>query len=150
MHVYVYDKASWHTGGDYPAELPESQARVHMGLFLAWMIEHDLHDPDFFADVGLDGLVAAVKARALTGAELLEPLAGVLASDELSAEGNAFARAYYESQYVLDYQAVLGSGQASIYHVADTWANYDRLKDTIDRRYQAWLCAGRPPEAPSA
>ena len=138
--------ARWHSGGEFPAELPERQAAVHMGMFLAWCILHDLHDAEFFVDVGLDLLVEAVKTRQMTGAELLEPLAGALASDELSAEGNDFARAYYEAHYTRDFQAALATALPSRYHVPDTWENYARIEAVLDRRFDAWVAAGRPRE----
>ena len=33
-----YDEASWHYGGDFPADLPASAGATHIGLFLAWML----------------------------------------------------------------------------------------------------------------
>lgn len=47
---YVYDKAKYHYGGDYPEGLPEEQAFVHTGMFLGWVIDHHLYDPDFWQD----------------------------------------------------------------------------------------------------
>jgi hypothetical protein len=146
MNVYVFDNARWHGGNDFPADLDEYQAAVHMGLFLAWCIARDLHDAEFFTDVGLNVVLDAVRARQLTGAQLLEPLAGVLAGDELNAEGNAFARAYYETLYRADYLGALAGGLPSMYHVPDTWESFERLRPVLDRRYAEWVAAGRPGE----
>ena len=33
-----YDKADWHSGGNYPADLPSDNGGTHIGMFLAWAI----------------------------------------------------------------------------------------------------------------
>ena len=37
-----YDDASWHYGGDFPAELPRSAGATHIGVFVAWALLHGL------------------------------------------------------------------------------------------------------------
>jgi hypothetical protein len=32
----------------------------------------------------------------------------------------------------------------SVYHIADTWANFDLLKPVFDDRFAAWRSAGSP------
>lgn len=67
---------------------------------------------------------------------------------DLSDEGNAFAKACYEREdaggYVADYEATLGAGLPSLYHVADTWENFDRLAVLVDRRYAEWKRSRAP------
>ena len=36
-----YDDASWHYGGDFPADLPQAAGATHIGMFLAWLIRND-------------------------------------------------------------------------------------------------------------
>jgi hypothetical protein len=36
-----YDDASWHYGGDFPADLPQAAGAAHIGMFLAWLIRND-------------------------------------------------------------------------------------------------------------
>ncbi|WP_265102660.1 hypothetical protein [Acinetobacter sp. 'aerobic (ED)'] len=33
-----YDDASWHYGGDFPADLPQEAGATHIGMFLTWML----------------------------------------------------------------------------------------------------------------
>ena len=40
--------------------------------------------------------------------------------------------------FLADYEEVLGKGLPSLYHVEDTWENYERLRERIDSRYAAW------------
>ena len=38
---FVYDKAKYHYSGDYPPDLPDEQAFVHTGFYLAWIIDRN-------------------------------------------------------------------------------------------------------------
>lgn len=135
----VYDKAKWHYEGDYPSDLQESQAFVHTGMFLGWLIDHDLIS-DEFADDSADG-VAQFRRREVTGPEVFQSCDGALVDDMLSDEGNAFAQYYFDferGKFVQDYEELLSSRLPTMYHVEDTWANYDTLKKRIDERYSEW------------
>ena len=37
-----------------------------------------------------------------------------------------------------DYEDVLGDDLPSLYHVEDTWANFDRLAPVLDARLAEW------------
>jgi hypothetical protein len=142
-----YDKAEYHEGDDFPAGLSTQQTYVHIGMFLAWIIANDLYDRARFQDDR--SAISLVKSRQMTGAAFCERVCdGALASDMLTEEGNAFARYYYRSgntmPYIVDYAKVLGSGLPSLYHVQDTWENYDRIRPVLDARYRDWVRAGRP------
>src|SRR6185436_6550610 len=66
---------------------------------------------------------------------------GVFMEDMLSEEGNGFAQYYFDferGQYLRDYGELLAKGLPTMYHVADSWANYERLKARIDKRYREW------------
>ena len=60
----------------------------------------------------------------------------------LEREGNAFAIAYYQDEgprgYLADYESVLGGDLPSLYHVEDSWGNFEKLAAVIDRRYLGW------------
>ena len=46
---FVYDKADWHYGADnYDPELDESHGFIHTGMFLGWILDHDLYNTDWF------------------------------------------------------------------------------------------------------
>ena len=135
----VYNKAKYHYDGDFPADLEIEQGFVHTGMFLGWIIDHDLYS-DWFGKE-LSGYVAAFKNRDITGAKLFEACDGVLTDDMLTDEGNAFAKDYFDferGKYLGDYGELLGKGLPTIYHVADTWQNYGILKKRIDKRYREW------------
>jgi hypothetical protein len=135
----VYDKAKYHYDGDFPDDLEIEQGFVHTGMFLGWIIDHDLYSDWFGKELG--GYVIAFKACDMTGAKVFEACDGVLMNDMLSDEGNDFAQHYFDferGKYMGDYGEVLANGLPTMYHVADTWANYEKLKKRIDKRYREW------------
>jgi hypothetical protein len=66
---------------------------------------------------------------------------GKFTDEDLNEEGNAFASEYFDLEkgaYLADYEATLGAGLRDLYHVSDTWENYERLKPILDRRLSEW------------
>lgn len=137
----VYDKAKYHYGGDYPKDLPIEQAFVHIGMFLGWIIDNDLYNTEFMIEAGLMNTLTRFKKREITGAKVFEELDGVLTDEALNVEGNEFAQYYSDfdkGQYLKDYDELLSAGLPSMYHVKDTWSNYEKLRKRIDKRYNEW------------
>lgn len=140
----AYDRADWHYGGDYPDELPPENGGTHIGMFLAWIImtglEGDLHRE------GSQESLLAVRQRRMTGRDFLfRECDEKFWEEDLSDEGNAFAHWYYDNEgpYLEDYERVLGAEVDSLYHVANTWENYDRIAAIIDQRFAEWRTAQR-------
>jgi len=136
----VYDKAKWHYGGNFPDDLDNYQASVHSGMFIIWLIDNELFD-----DHGLPKTkeeVKLIKERKKTGANFyINQLDGVLLDDDISEIGNKFSYYYYMSKngdYLNDYYEVLGKDTETLYHIQDTWENYDKLKPVIDSRFKKW------------
>lgn len=136
-----YDDASWHSGGDFPADLAPEAGATHIGMFAAWALLHglagDLHTRDFPAKLSKLG------ARKITpGRFVVEACDGKLTDEDLSDVGNRFAASYYRKDsapgsYFADYAAAAGGGR-SIYHVPDSWQTYDRLRRLIQQRFVEW------------
>ncbi|MDQ6873072.1 MAG: hypothetical protein M3037_13880 [Gemmatimonadota bacterium] len=148
-----YDDPGWHAGGHFPADLPYSQGGVHIAIFLAWVIRRGLYNPEIFepADVEM------VQQQGISILGLLDQFDEKLVAEELSDEGNAFARYYYGlpdnvvvTPYLNDYEQTLGAGLPSLYHVAPTWENYAKLEPVMDRRYREWVASGRPAQRAAA
>jgi hypothetical protein len=108
-------------------------------MFLGWVIDTNLYSERFGQE--LKRYVAAFKARELTGAKVFEACDGVLTDEMLSNEGNRFAQDYFDldrAKYLVDYDNLLCRDLPSMYHVTDTWANYERVKVMIDKRFRDW------------
>ncbi len=63
--------------------------------------------------------------------------------EDLSDEGNLFARAYYSQRrefpnYFDDYKRVFLAEYADLILVTDTWAEYDKIAPVISERYEEW------------
>src|SRR5690349_9428607 len=137
--AFVYDKAKYHYGGSFPKELPEEQAFVHTGLYLGWLIERELYSKEFGEESG--ELLDRFRAREITGPEVYESWDGCLLDSMLSPEGNEFSRDYFDfdrGRFLTDYAEVLATGLPTLFHVANTWDNYDRLRERLDQRYEEW------------
>lgn len=143
--ILEYDLWRWHTEGAFPKDQLPEQGYVHIGMFLVWLIDLDMLDPDWVAKSGVSRGVSAIRDRDGSPCGLRDMTDGRFASAMLSAEGQAFASAYYapEFGYTRDWSRVFGR-QASHYAVPDEWPTYDRIGPVIERRYQEWIGAGRP------
>ncbi len=135
----IYDKAKYHIEGDFPAGLSTKQAFVHTGLFLGWMVDHNLISGEFAAD--FEAEIEQFKLRQITGCRLYEISGGVFDETMLNEDGNRFARYYFDFEkgnFVSDYQQLLAAGLPSFFHVQDTWENYDRLARRLNQRFEEW------------
>jgi hypothetical protein len=136
----VYDKAKYHTESVAQAGLKEGQEFVHTGMFLGWLIDHDLLEARFAAEWAED--VAAFRARKLTGPKLFQRWDGVLVDDMLSDRGNAFSKVYFDFEkgaFIADYQRAFGvSGGNDFFGVSDSWENYEKIKLLVDSAYERW------------
>jgi hypothetical protein len=134
-NVTTFDRLDWHLEAALDRGRPPESAFTHIGLFLAWLIRHDLHDPTAIpAD-----LAGAVTSGAMSGPDLRDVVAGQLSSALLSDEGDAFTRAYYPA-YLDDYAVAFADRPD--YGVPDDADAYARIAPTIDRRFEEWQAAG--------
>jgi hypothetical protein len=145
-----YDDASWHSGGEFPKDLPDEAGATHTGMFVAWALlsglAGDLHTHDSPNEL------AELESRSITpGAFFLEACDGKFTDEDLNEAGNAFAQTYFVFEtgpYLADYEATLGHGLPDLYYVEDSWENFDRLKPVLDRRYHEWRSAHAPVRRP--
>ena len=135
-----YDDASWHYGGEFPADLPESAGATHTGMFLAWALLNglagELHLEDFSEDF------ESLKDRSVTPGEyFLRNCDGKFTDEDLNELGNRFASDYFNfkaGSYLSDYEELLGDGCETLYHIPDTWNTFDSLRPVLDRRFTEW------------
>lgn len=135
----VYDKAKYHYE-NFEAEenLPLKQAYVHTGFFLGWLIENDMVSEWFKKH--FDNVIQDFKQRKITGPEAYEKSGGVFAQDMVNEEGHQFTMYYFDfssGEYRYHYLEAFDC-EPTVYHVEDTWENYDHIKDWIDNEYEYW------------
>jgi hypothetical protein len=135
-----YDDASWHYGGDFPADLPIEAGATHTGMFVAWALLSGLAGEIFLNDFPNE--LEILRSRSLPpGKFFMERCDGKFIEDDVNDEGNSFAQAYFDfqnGQYLADYQATLAQDVSNLYYVTDDWENFDRLKPILDKRFAEW------------
>ena len=141
----VLDDWRWHVEGQFPEGRAPEQGYVHIGVFVAWLIEHDMLDPEWAARSGLEAAIESIRGRSDSPCALRDRTEGRLTGEMLTAEGKGFAGAYYapEYGYAADWHRAFGR-RADRYAVPDSWATHDWIAPRIDRRYREWVEAGRP------
>lgn len=137
----AYDKADWHEDGALAAAQPAANGFAHIGLYLGWLIRHDLHDPTWFPP----DHVVAVKDWSMTGSDIADDIDGRLVSDAMNAEGRRFSDARYPA-YLDAYAATFDDRPG--YSVVDDAATYATIAPVLDQLYESWVAEGRPMAAP--
>lgn len=141
-HDTMFDKAQWHINDQFPKDLNHYQSYVHSGLYIAWLIDNDFIEPDFKND-HLDALNKLI-ARQITPSKFYEEqLDGVFDAEGLTQEAIKFTTEYFDfekGKYIADYLTTLDPDDSlpSIFHVSDSWSNYDKLKPVLNRRLDEW------------
>lgn len=141
----IYDKASYHyTAENYPQELSKSQAFVHTGFFLGWLIKNNLVSDSFRKDWSLE--MNEFLLGSITGPRLFEIIDGTLTSDDLNDEGNNFASSYFNlekgAQYIRDYEDTFLE-YTNLYAVKDSAQNFERICTLLTERYKLWKVSGQ-------
>jgi hypothetical protein len=143
--VVLYDKAAWHSDGDFPADLPPEAGATHIGMFFAWAVTRglagDLHTAN---EPGLE--LHLITERRITPGEAAQRfIDGRLTNEDFSDEGNAFAADYYQGKkpYYDDLEELRRAlAVKSVYHIPDSWAVFDRLAKVVDQRFKRWKSPG--------
>ena len=135
------DKIDWHSGGNFPDDLPPENGGTHIGMFLTWIIDNDLLG-EWHLENSMSS-IQAVKSRQMTGRDfLIEECDAKFWDEDLNKEGLEFTKYYYDDEkmnlYINDYEELLGDELETLYHVENSWSNYDRLRKRIDERYLDW------------
>jgi hypothetical protein len=134
----IYDSIEWHYNGDYPDDLPPQNGGNHIGIFFSWLVNHRLESSQLAQQ--FPEQLDAIRTRRQSGREFLARLRdGQLSDGDLGEEGNAFTLFYYDSDnYFKDYAGTLVGALPSLYHVDDSWENYDRMAAVIDSHFAEW------------
>ena len=132
------DRADWHSGNNFPQNLPEENAGTHIGMYLNWIIDSDLIGDSHLKE-SIEG-ISKVKTKVISGREFLfDYCDGKFWNEELNDVGIRFTEDYYSSdQYFGDYANILANNLETVYHVENNWDNYAQLKKVLDKRFKKW------------
>jgi hypothetical protein len=132
-----YDNAKTHFLGNFPANLPIEQAYVHIGIYLGWIIDQGLYSEYFEEEAS--NQIFRFRRREISCTILSEIWEGYLGHELFSNSGNMFTYYYYGGGlYYSDYNRILVKELPSLYHVTDSWQNYDKMKLQMDMRLSDW------------
>jgi hypothetical protein len=133
----IYDSAKAHFLGNFPETLPIERAYLHIGMYMGWIIEKGLYSA-YFEDESEHQMYQFVNKN-ISCTILSEIWDGYLGYELFSKQGNMFTYYYYAGGlYKIDYEKTLACDLPSIYHVTDTWENYEKIKKVIDQRFEEW------------
>ncbi|MGD8912335.1 MAG: hypothetical protein PVJ68_06280 [Candidatus Thiodiazotropha sp.] len=135
-----YDDASWHYGGDFQSDLPNNAGATHTGMYVAWALLNDLAG-DFFTEDSPEDLLQLQKRETTPGAFFISMCDGKFTDDDVNDEGNSFTEYYFDfenGRYLDDYEEILCKELPSLYHVKDSWENFDKISPIIAKRYKEW------------
>ena len=136
----IFDKAKWHLNKDFPKSLKAYQAYIHTGFYIGWLINNHLISKTF-EEENKDSINKFLR-KELTGTQIYqEQLDGIFSSDELSDIGIKFTKYYFnfdDGDYLDDYDDCLVENLDSLFHVKDSWANFDKISKFIDKRFEEW------------
>jgi hypothetical protein len=150
----AYDRIDWHYGGEYPDDLPKKNGGTHIGMFLAWAFDRGMVGENHRDDSSKE--LEQLTRREITGLDFfIKVCDGKFWESDLDERGNAFAIDYYfdtdsafaqqYGSYLEDYCNVFNQYAAehgfeypSVYHVENTWENFERLKPVLDERFAQW------------
>ncbi len=133
----VYDLAKNHFLGDFPASLPIEKAYLHIGIYMGWVINNDLYSEYFEDEASTE--IYRFKRRDIGCIILAEIWDGALNNELFSQIGNMFTYYYYAGGlYKQDYMDLLVKSHPTIYHVDDTWENFEKISVRITNRFNEW------------
>jgi len=140
----------YYGANDYPKDLPPENGGTHIGMYLAWAFSQGMAG-DINLELSAEAL-EKLKRREITGRDFfINECDEKFCEEDLNEEGMAFTLDYYFSksafaeqfgEYIQDYCNLFNTTQTfeypSIFHVENTWQNFDRLKPILDKRLQQW------------
>lgn len=133
----VYDLARNHFLGNFPSSLPIEKAYLHIGIYLGWIVDNHLYSEYFEEEASTE--IFRFGRREIGPIVLSEIWDGRLSHELFSYDGNLFTYFYYAGGiYKKDYTSILVDSEPSLYHVEDSWDNYNKICEQISSRFEEW------------
>jgi hypothetical protein len=132
-----FNHASWHYEGGFLSDVPEEAGAIHLGRFYSWALVcglggelHALDRPEQLEEPQSPSITPVALFTSVCDSKLTD--------EDLSQEGNTFASECYTLQNgnSLAYSETTSDGKPpSIYPIADSCENFDRIKPAFDWRF---------------
>jgi hypothetical protein len=135
-HVQVFDRADGRIDRSIEPQRAPGPAFARIGLYLTWLIRHDLHNPALFQPEH----VAAIVAGSMVGSDIEDLVDGTLASNSMSDIGQEFSASCYPV-YIERYLEL--SRHLHLRDLADDRDGYDRVAPILDELFSDWTVSNR-------
>lgn len=139
----TFDKAKWHFNGDFPKDINITQAYIHTGFFITWLLLTNKYEKDYLLDNAID-IVSLSTKRVSPSLIYIEVFDGVFMDDGLEDEIVNFINCYFDfdkGTYLKDYEKCFSNEikDKTLYEVTDNWQNYEKISKVIENRYTEWI-----------
>ena len=141
LDTEIFDKAKWHLDGDYPIDLQPYQSYVPTGFYFGWLVLNNLISKEFRSE-SKEALQHFLEKKITCVKLYQDQLDGVFTSNDVNEKGLNFTRTYFDfekGQYLTDYEQTLALDCPTLFHVQDTWENFEKICSAIDLRYQQFV-----------
>jgi hypothetical protein len=136
--VVTLDRAR---GDELPSHVKIEDVGVEISMYLGWAIDTRLVSDEL--ETRCQPLLDQFRARTTHSREILSKCCdNKLEIPHLSDKGNEFTRCYYRPGWSHFYYEDLGKRFPDLddfAYLADTWENYDIVRDMIHRRFEEWM-----------
>ena len=128
------------------ADNDPSTDAVRIAFFVAWAMLNGLAGQLHLEDH--QELLRQLHQRKITPRKFLEVACDdKFWEEDLSDDGNLFARVYYPQQrgllnYFDDYREVFLTEYANLSSITDDWNDYDKIEAVVSGRYEQWKLQG--------
>jgi hypothetical protein len=104
---------------------------------MGWIIEHKLYSEYFEDEASTE--IYRFSRREIGCIILAEIWNGALSHELFNEQANLFTFYYYAGGiFKKDYNEVLVKSHKTIYHVEDTWENFEKLSKRMTERFNEW------------
>jgi hypothetical protein len=134
----VFDKAQWHLDNEYPKDLPTINAYTHTGYYLGWIILNKLTSKEF-SNMHHEYILNFLNKNISSVQIYLNQLDGVFSSNDVNEIGYKFTKEYFDFEsgnYLIDYENNLCFGLPTLFHIKDTFENFNIVCKFIDKRFE--------------
>jgi hypothetical protein len=139
------DRWDWHSGGDFPKDLPDEAGGTHIGFFLYWLITRGHIGDEQKEDERALKDMTLVREGRMTGRDFLfKHCDGKFWDADVARAVLPFVHWYYDKTYYEDL-ADFCARYETIYHAEDSVENAVAVAKLIDARFTTWTRQrGRP------
>lgn len=129
-----YDDASWHSGGDFPAESPMQYGGTHIALFMKWCFVKGWAG-DMHLKYAPEDTASVISSELSATKFFFKYCDGKLTDEDFNETGNQFAKDYYgeDGLYLIDYATQF---EKLMYSASDADHDFAKFATMLNARFE--------------